>query len=86
MKYTVVWGKDAEQDLASIWLASQDRDQIAYAAHLLDEMLAENAERAGELCASRSPHRWQSNSRRCLRTAWRMCSPCGGSECTSLPC
>lgn len=48
MKYTVVWGKDAEQDLASIWLASQDRDQVTYAAHLLDEMLAESADRAGE--------------------------------------
>ena len=40
MKYQVVWKKVAENDLATIWLAAEDRNAIAQAAAILDRDLA----------------------------------------------
>jgi len=44
----VLWKKSAEDDLASIWLAADDRDLITRTAGAIDEHLEQNAPSAGE--------------------------------------
>jgi plasmid stabilization system protein ParE len=48
MKYTVVWRARAEADLASIWLAAEDRDAVTQAAAEIDSVLREDAPSKGE--------------------------------------
>jgi plasmid stabilization system protein ParE len=48
MKYTVVWKRRAEADLADIWLAAGDRDAITQAAKEIDSALGEDALSKGE--------------------------------------
>lgn len=46
-RYTVVWCKDALNELTQLWLAALDRDAITLAAHEIDVALATDAERKG---------------------------------------
>ena len=39
MNYDVFWIPAAEQELAAIWLASDDRNAVTLAAHRLEERL-----------------------------------------------
>jgi hypothetical protein len=48
VKYTVVWSPEAEQKLAGIWLAAEDRDAIAKAANVLDGELSQRPSAIGE--------------------------------------
>ena len=48
MKYTVVWTPAAEEELASIWVNSADREGIADAANVLDHELARAPAAVGE--------------------------------------
>ena len=43
IRYTVVWPKAAQDELAELWIAAQDRDAIASAANSIDAELSENA-------------------------------------------
>ena len=48
MRYTVYWTPDAEQELAALWLASEDRESVTSAAQTIDQALATNPEVQGE--------------------------------------
>jgi hypothetical protein len=48
MRFAATWIPNAEQRLASIWLAVKDRNAVTVAAHRLDQLLARNALAAGE--------------------------------------
>ena len=48
LPYTVIWGSEAEGELAAIWLHSTDRDTIANAANFLDAELVEDPLDLGE--------------------------------------
>jgi plasmid stabilization system protein ParE len=48
MRYTVVWKRSVEADLASIWLAAKDRDAVTQAAREIDAALREDASSKGE--------------------------------------
>jgi hypothetical protein len=48
MNFTVVLIPDAEQDLATAWLASSDRPAVTTAAHQLEQKLAADPLHAGE--------------------------------------
>lgn len=41
-RYTVVSVPDAEDELASIWMADKDRDRVSAAADAADRLLSEN--------------------------------------------
>jgi hypothetical protein len=43
MRFTVVWSTTAENDLASVWLEADDREEVAAAADLLDLTLRDEA-------------------------------------------
>jgi hypothetical protein len=42
MTYTVIWEPQAENDLASVWLAALDRAAVNLAAQRLDQELSRN--------------------------------------------
>jgi hypothetical protein len=42
MNFTVVWKKDAENDLVDIWIASSERHVITKAANSIDRSLAQD--------------------------------------------
>lgn len=48
MKYEVRWGPAAENELASLWLDSDDRQTITDAAMQIDELLAAFPQDRGE--------------------------------------
>jgi plasmid stabilization system protein ParE len=48
MKYTVVWRPAAEDDLAAIWLAAEDRKSVTHAARQADELLRNDPLDQGE--------------------------------------
>lgn len=48
MKHTVAWLAAAEQELADIWLAAEDRAAVSQAAALLDRQLANDPSNVGE--------------------------------------
>jgi hypothetical protein len=47
-RYTVVWLRDAIDELGEIWLASQDRNSITVASAEIDRELASNATAKGK--------------------------------------
>jgi hypothetical protein len=48
MRYTVVWGRAAERELARLWTASADRRAVTLAADAIDRLLREDPHRRGE--------------------------------------
>jgi plasmid stabilization system protein ParE len=48
MKFTVIWSPDAENDLAEIWLAANDRPDVTAAGDRIDALLQEDAHLHGE--------------------------------------
>lgn len=48
MNYAVYWVPDSEQDLASGWLKSSDRNAVTRAAHVLEEGLKKDPLHLGE--------------------------------------
>ena len=48
MKWTVVWLKGAESDLAAIWNAGPDRQAVADASNSIDSLLQRDPENLGE--------------------------------------
>lgn len=48
MKYTVLWSKEAEANLAAIWLASENREEVARAVDELDRFLHSVGHSLGE--------------------------------------
>lgn len=49
MKYTVLWTQTAEEDLARVWLNAKSRQAVTQACHVVDALLAEDAEQRGDL-------------------------------------
>ena len=48
MRYTVLWSPDAENDLAAIWLAANDRTAVTAAGNQIDAFLHQDAHLQGE--------------------------------------
>ena len=48
MRYTVLWSPDAENDLAAIWLAANDRTAVTAAGNQIDTFLHQDAHLQGE--------------------------------------
>jgi hypothetical protein len=48
MNYTVVWKREAEDELADFWMAAIDRQSIAAAAHRLERALGDHPLTIGE--------------------------------------
>lgn len=48
MRYTVIWLKDAEAELALLWNSAADHKELSKASHEIDRLLAVDAERRGE--------------------------------------
>lgn len=48
MNYTVVWKREAEDELADFWIAAPDRQLIADAAYRLERSLGEDPSALGE--------------------------------------
>jgi plasmid stabilization system protein ParE len=48
MKYTVVWTRFAEGELASIWINSSRRNEVSRAAERIDRLLRRNPQNQGE--------------------------------------
>jgi hypothetical protein len=49
VNFTVVWSPEAEQQLASVWLAAADRNAVTHAANAIDVALAANPHGIGVL-------------------------------------
>jgi hypothetical protein len=47
-RYTVVWLRDATDELGEIWLAAQDRNAITAASAIIDRELASDATAKGK--------------------------------------
>jgi hypothetical protein len=47
MIFTVVWAEPAQQQLATVWLASPDRNAVARASHEIDLTLREDPDAVG---------------------------------------
>jgi hypothetical protein len=48
IRYTVTWHRDAEQDLASLWMSATDRDDISQAFQAIDVALSSASGAAGD--------------------------------------
>lgn len=48
MNFTVVWTPAAEQDLAAVWLAAEDRTSVTEAARQIDHRLQGSPDRLGD--------------------------------------
>ena len=48
MKYTVVWKSSAEEELASLWMAAENRAAISVAANTIDQALRFDPNSVGE--------------------------------------
>jgi plasmid stabilization system protein ParE len=46
-RFTVVWKRDAEDDLAQIWLGASDRSAVSTATSAIDRALADDPEIKG---------------------------------------
>ena len=46
-RYTVVWVKSAQDELAELWLNAPDRNAVTTAAHAIDQELGEDAQDKG---------------------------------------
>jgi plasmid stabilization system protein ParE len=46
-RYTVVWVRSAQDDLANLWLNAPDRNAVTTATHAIDQALGENAPSKG---------------------------------------
>jgi plasmid stabilization system protein ParE len=53
-RYTVVWHRLAEEELADIWNQAADRAAVASAANSIDTALAVDAQQKGNSVSSRS--------------------------------
>lgn len=49
MNYEVLWTPNAEGRLATIWMAASDRNAIAFAADMIDDLLAADPGSLGEV-------------------------------------
>ena len=49
MKYTVAWIQQAQDALASVWLAAADRNAVARAANTIDRLLQWSPQLQGQL-------------------------------------
>ena len=47
-RYTVTWTKEADDELAEIWVSRSDRQQVADAARIIDAELSADPESKGE--------------------------------------
>ena len=52
MKWTVVWSKDAEDDLAKMWLSAHDKASVTAAADRIDAQLKMDPLNTGQPYAS----------------------------------
>ena len=50
MRYTVFWTPIAEERLAALWLAADDRAAITSAANSIDRLLTLDPAHAGQVC------------------------------------
>jgi hypothetical protein len=48
MRFTVLWVKKAEQELAELWLNALDRTAITQASNRIDRILGRDPEQVGE--------------------------------------
>ena len=48
MRYTVLWSPDAENDLAAIWQAANDRSSVTAAGNQIDALLRQDTHLQGE--------------------------------------
>jgi plasmid stabilization system protein ParE len=48
MKYMVTWTRNAQNDLADIWMNATDRQSVRDAANRIDRALERNPERLGQ--------------------------------------
>jgi len=48
MRFTVLWTATAEQDLAAVWLAANNRQAVTSAATTIDDLLTSDPEVRGE--------------------------------------
>ena len=51
MPFTVTWHREAEGDLAEIWLSASDRNEIAASVQAIDLALSSDATTKGEAVA-----------------------------------
>jgi hypothetical protein len=56
MKYSVRWLPAAEQELAALWMAANQRASVAQAANQIDHELSKSPEMIGESRPSGSTH------------------------------
>jgi hypothetical protein len=47
--WTVVWKPSAQQHLAALWLAAEDRARVTAVANEIDRLLATNPEKLGQV-------------------------------------
>ena len=47
IRYTVVWPKSVQDELAELWIGAPDRDAVAAAANAIDVQLTEDATTKG---------------------------------------
>ena len=43
IRYTVVWNRSAQDELAELWMNARDRHAVTAAAHVMDVELAQAA-------------------------------------------
>ena len=48
MKFKVVWNREAEKQLAAMWLLGEDLDAVRSSAHAIDQLLSRDPAHAGE--------------------------------------
>jgi plasmid stabilization system protein ParE len=46
-RYTVVWHRSAQDELAAIWISTRDRNAVTTAAHVIDVELSQDAAAKG---------------------------------------
>ena len=47
MRYTVVWSREAEDDLTALWLSSPNRAEVTATAREIDNILRNDPQRQG---------------------------------------
>ena len=50
MRYTVIWTPVAEERLAALWLAADDRAALTSASNAIDRILTRDPENVGDCC------------------------------------
>ena len=51
IRYTVTWHREAEEELAELWLFASDRNEVTAAVQAIDLALASDAPSTGEVVA-----------------------------------